>query len=116
MGKLTIPANKLRIMSEDKWLDKYISKKGDGLTDSPQYLAMIGKPTHFIAWMKFRGLDWRARFEQFIRVYFNVVKNGQNEPVIVRNDFRIVDGHKRAIAMLIQKKDVDVVLSEEHRL
>jgi hypothetical protein len=91
----------LRITYEDEWLEKWVSLVGDGVYESPQYLALVGVVTPFDRWMEFRGLSASDRYVGLMGVYSSIKKDGQKEPIKIYKDMRINTGHKRSAALAI---------------
>ena len=97
---IEVSITSLKITSEDEWLDTYIKTSGDKVSDSPQYLALLGERSPLRDWMGFRGLDWLEGLRDILDVYVSLKKEGQKEPILIYSDGRINTGHKRAASAL----------------
>ena len=113
-----IEISKLRITSEDEYLNRYVKENGDSVEKSPAYLLLKGEASVLKHWFTTRNLDWLKRAKEIFDLYFDIKKNGQKEPIKIYNDMRINTGHKRAAVMLFMgcKKIKYEIVPDDYKL
>lgn len=95
----------LRIAVEDDWLKEWTEKIGFGVSTSPQYLYLKGKPDAMMEWMNYRKLPSFHLTKPLMDTLKSILRVGQLEPIKIYKDMRIATGHKRAACLLFLGKD-----------
>ena len=78
-----VKISKLRISSEDLWMEKWIEINGDTIGQSPAYDVYSGRFENLMDWCEFREIDWHYKLYRLMYVYECMVEFGQRFPIYI---------------------------------